>query len=187
MPFYVVLDACVLVPMPLRDTLLRLAAEELYVPKWAGRTLTSVERIMVEELGKTPAQAERLGATMRMYFEDAEVPAEQISALEPAMGNAPSDRYVLAAAVASGAERIITDNLSDFPAEACEKHDVQAITPDEFLQDLLAHHPDVVPRALEEQAAALTAPPLSLDELLDRLERASPGVPDFVAAVRGVA
>jgi hypothetical protein len=32
-----VLDANVLLPAPLRDTLLRLAEAELYVPKWSDR------------------------------------------------------------------------------------------------------------------------------------------------------
>jgi hypothetical protein len=41
----VVLDACVLVPMPLADTLLRLAAgPRLYLPKWSDQIMVEVKR-----------------------------------------------------------------------------------------------------------------------------------------------
>jgi len=40
--YTVVLDTCVLVPMPLCDTLLRLAEEPvLYVPKWPASSMAS--------------------------------------------------------------------------------------------------------------------------------------------------
>jgi len=42
--FSAVLDACVLIPMPLADTLLRLAAgPRLYLPKWIERIMAEVE------------------------------------------------------------------------------------------------------------------------------------------------
>lgn len=184
MPFYAVLDTCVLVPMPLRDTLLRLAAEDVFVPKWTARSIASVKRILVDDLGKSEAQVARLDRTLRAYFEDAEVPEPRVSALEPAMGNDPDDRYVLAAAVAGGAEEIVTFNLKHFPPTACLPHGVRAIHPDDFLLDLLQIEPSVVTRVVLDQAAALRKPPVTAHELLDKLESASPGVPNFVAAMR---
>lgn len=39
----VVLDSCVLLPMPLADTLLRIADEpRLYVPKWSDEIMAEV-------------------------------------------------------------------------------------------------------------------------------------------------
>jgi hypothetical protein len=38
--FAVILDSCVLYPLPLRDTLLRAAAQDLYVPRWSERSMT---------------------------------------------------------------------------------------------------------------------------------------------------
>ena len=48
----VVLDACVLVPMPLADTLLRLAAgPRLYLPKWSDQIMVEVTRALQENFG----------------------------------------------------------------------------------------------------------------------------------------
>jgi hypothetical protein len=45
---------------------------------------------------------------------------------------------VLAAAVASDAQAIVTLNLRHFPDEACEPFAVEPLHPDEFLLNLLA-------------------------------------------------
>jgi hypothetical protein len=51
----VVLDACVLVPMPLADTLLRLAAgPRLYLPKWSDQIMVEVTRTLQENFGLSP-------------------------------------------------------------------------------------------------------------------------------------
>ena len=48
----VVLDACVLVPMPLADTLLRLAAgPRLFLPKWSDQIMVEVTRTHRETFG----------------------------------------------------------------------------------------------------------------------------------------
>ena len=55
----VVLDTCVLAPMPLCDTLLRLAeAPAFYIPKWSDEILREL-RSTLQRMGYTPAQAGR--------------------------------------------------------------------------------------------------------------------------------
>lgn len=98
------------------------------------------------------------------------------------MTNDPGDRHVLAAAVAGSAEAIITFNLEHFPPEACEPFGVEATHPDEFLVAMYELAPDLVVAEVGRQAADLTVPPWSVDELLDALERA--GVEAFAAALR---
>ena len=180
MIFSAVLDANTLYPFSLRDTLLRLAELELYTPLWSERILDEMRRNLVERQ-ITDEQADRLAAAMRGAFEEAEVDAAEIERLEPAMTNDPNDRHVLAAAVAAGSELIVTFNLADFPARACEPLGVEAIHPDDFLLDLHDLSPQGVQAALEQQAADLN-PPWPLDQLLDALEIA--GVPRFAAAIR---
>jgi predicted nucleic acid-binding protein len=118
MPFRAVLDADVLFPFSLRDTLLRLAEPEpvpgpasLYVPLWSERILEEMVRNLVEDRRMDQERANRLASLMRSAFEDASVGNEAIRALEESMTNDPGDRHVLAAAVAGGAEAIITFNL----------------------------------------------------------------------------
>jgi predicted nucleic acid-binding protein len=180
MPFSAVLDANTLYPFSLRDTLLRLAELDLYTPLWSERILEEMRRNLVERQ-ISDEQADRLTAAMRDAFEEAEVDATEIERLEPEMTNDPKDRHVLAAAVAAGSELIVTFNLDDFPAPACEPLGVAAIHPDDFLLDLHGLAPGSVRDALDQQAADLN-PPWPLDQLLDALETA--GVPRFVAAIR---
>jgi len=58
--YAVVLDACVLVPMPLCDTLLRLAEEPaMYRPMWSEEILQEVGAALEKRLKRTPAQIAR--------------------------------------------------------------------------------------------------------------------------------
>lgn len=180
MIFSAVLDANVLYPFSIRDTLLRLAELELYRPLWSRRILEETREALLEH-GVGVDRAERLVNTMRKAFEEAEVDQAEIERLEPAMTNDPGDRHVLACAVAADSELVVTSNLAHFPSEACESVGVEARHPDDFLLDLLDLAPEGVRAALELQAVDLN-PPWPLDELLRALERA--GVPRFVAAIR---
>lgn len=181
MPFQVVLDTCVLVQLPLRDTLLTCAANGMYVPKWSERSLDSVERVLRDELGHTSERASAARQAIHRAFEDGVVPTARIDVLIPAMTNPEHDRHVLAAAAAVNAAKIVTANVKDFPTDACEPHGVEALTPDEFLLDLLAIYGDGMRDALEQQAVRLTKPPFTVGDILDRLETTAP---QFAAALR---
>lgn len=180
MAFSAVLDANVLYPFSLRDTLLRLAELELYTPLWSARILEEMTRNLVEHR-ITEEQAGRIEAAMRGAFEEAEVEAAEIERLEPAMTNDEKDRHVLAAAVAADSELIVTFDLDDFLPQACEPVAVEATHPDDFLLDLYDLNPDAVRAALDQQAADLN-PPWPLDELLRAL--ATAGVPRFADFIR---
>lgn len=97
MRFPVLLDACVLVPYPLCDLLLRLADADMYRPLWSAQILDEVERTLINRMGVSPAKARRRLDQMRSAFPTASV--EGYQDLVPAMTNDPKDRHVLAAAV----------------------------------------------------------------------------------------
>jgi hypothetical protein len=130
----------------------------------------------------TEDQADHLIAQMKGAFDGAIVPEEAICELEPAMGNDPKDRHVLAAAKAIGAEAVVTFNLKDFPDDACEPLGIEAQHPDEFLMTLFNINPDGVVGVLRQQASDLEAPPMTFDELLEILKKTVPG---FVDALLG--
>jgi len=105
--FPVVLDACVLIPMPLADTLLRLAGgPRLYLPKWTDQIMAEVSRNLQETFGVTAQQAAYRESEIRKYFGEAWV--EGYEDLIPSMTNHEKDRHVLAAAVRCGAETIVS-------------------------------------------------------------------------------
>jgi len=153
--YAVVLDACVLGPMPLCDILLRLAEEPaLYRPLWSEQILQEVGRVL-DRLGKTEAQRERRLAFMRSYFPEAmiEVPADLPNALNCVPD--ADDRHVLAAAIRGHANAIITFNERDFPEECLRQYDVLRQSPDEFLVHQFHLNPDVVLEKIDAQATAI--------------------------------
>ena len=54
--FPVVLDACVLVPASLRDTLLRCAERRMYLPRWSNEILDELRRTLLVKLGRSNEQ-----------------------------------------------------------------------------------------------------------------------------------
>ena len=94
--FKVVLDACVLIPMPLADTLLRLAGARLYLPKWTDQIMGEVARNLGTTFGLSEDQLKYRENEIRRHFPEAWV--HSYEDIIPAMTNDPKDRHVLAAA-----------------------------------------------------------------------------------------
>jgi predicted nucleic acid-binding protein len=179
--FAAVLDTCVLYPFSLGDTLMRLAERELFDLFWSDRILAELEKNLAEKR-VTPEQARYRVDRMRAAFPEALVERDAITRLEPAMTNQEKDRHVLAAAVASPAEVIVTSNLRHFPEAACAPYTIEVIHPDQFLLSLLEIDERTVRNVIAAQSAALTGPAVSVEELLDMLEAA--GVPRFAQRLR---
>jgi predicted nucleic acid-binding protein len=172
-----VLDACVLIPMPLADTLLRLAEPPaLFEARWTNDILAEVTRTLEHRFGKSPEKARYREAAMREFFPSSLV--HHYRRLIPEMENHPKDRHVLAAAVACHAEYLVTLNLKDFPSKAVEKFLVEVVDPSTFLKKLWSIEPSIVQVRLQEQASAIG---ISYEDLLARLAKSVPG---FVKAIR---
>jgi predicted nucleic acid-binding protein len=176
------LDACVLVPNALCDTLLRLAERRFYRPLWSRRileeTAIAIERVHPDI---DPTRIQRRIAAMVESFEDATV-----EGWEPICAGLdlpdPDDRHVLAAAIAGGAQALVTFNLKDFPDDRLVLSGVEATHPDDFLLNQLDLHAGLALQVLTEQAADMTRRPTDLAGLLNRLQHC--GVPRFADAVR---
>ncbi len=178
-----VLDACVLYPVGLRDTLLNVAEAGLFRVLWTDEILAETARNIVEDTpGLTAAHLEKTFAAMRRAFPEAMVHGHE--PLAKSMTNHPKDRHVLAAAVAARADVVVTANLRHFPPHACDPHGIRVESPDQFLCDAFERGPDVVPAVLRVQAARKHRPAMSVDEVLDRLAVV---VPEFVSMIRPVA
>ncbi len=114
--FASVLDACVIAPMPVADTLLRLAEHDppFYGPLWSHHILAEVKGTLLK-FGCTEEQASRRIKSMEDAFPEALIIGYET--LIQAMQNDPKDRHVLAAAVRAGADCIVSDNLRHFTPE----------------------------------------------------------------------
>jgi predicted nucleic acid-binding protein len=142
--YRVLLDACVLIPMPLADTLLRMAqAPRLYLPKWSQMIMVEVTRTLVNKWNMEPAKACRREEEIRRHFPEAWV--DGFEPLIDVMTNDPKDRHVLAAAVWSHSELIVTYNRHDFPDAAVRPWEIDVQPPSTFLRP-----PTTIPRARAE-------------------------------------
>jgi predicted nucleic acid-binding protein len=175
-------DACVLHPAGLRDLLVRIATTGMFRAHWSADILDEMVRSI---LRRRPDLTEAQLARTRQLMCDAVPDCLTIGYEELIDGlhlPDPDDRHVLAAAIRSGSQVIVTENLSDFPAHVLQTYNIEAQTPDVFLLHLVDLSPRTVFGVLEAQASALRNPPMSIDELLDHL--AQSGLPRSIAALR---
>ena len=105
---------------------------------------------------------------MRKYFPGAVIAGYEtlISSLVlPDSG----DRHVLAAAIHCGAEHIVTENIKDFPSNALAKHEIEALSADEFLGRLFLHHRVDAIAVLREMRKNYSKPAFSPSEFIQDL------------------
>jgi hypothetical protein len=174
--FTVLLDACVLIPMPLADTLLRLAAgPRLFLPKWSDQIMVEVSRTLREKFNFSAQKAMYRENEIRRHFPEAWI--DGYEDLIPAMTNHPKDRHVLAAAARAGVQVIVTYNLKDFPPSSLAPYSITAQGPSTFLKNLYDMDPSEVMQMLNAQPDAIGQ---NMDYLLSRLQINAPA---FVAMI----
>jgi len=165
----VVLDACVLIPQYLRDTLLSIAWRGLYSPYWSKLILEETTRNLINRYNITSIKALNLVETMKAAFPEAMV--EVPYGLIELMTNDLKDRHVLATAVMAKANLILTNNLPDFSLSALETWGIKAQSPDTFLSHLFDEYPEEIKFSLNRQVEKYKNPQKSLAELLEFLDK----------------
>lgn len=169
-----VLDANVLVPAALCDTLLRLAADRFFRPFWSSEILSETERTLVNQLEISSRRARRRVESMRSAFPEATF--DNLGDHSFGLPD-PNDEHVLATAVGAEAQFIVTFNTRDFPDAICAKEDVQIITPDDFLVAQWSADYIRVRSVIYAQVGALRAPTQGMSNVLMALW---PHAPEFV-------
>lgn len=181
MLFTVVLDACVLFPASLRDTLLRAANADLYNVRLTNEILEEMRRNLVEK-GMSEDKSQRLIATIKREFAEAFVTHH--TSLIDAMPNDPKDRHVLAAAVACRAQVIVTLNLRHFSRAILAPFEVEAQSPDDFLTHLFYLNPQRVIEVIERQARGLRNPSMTVSDVLNALALHAPNFANLIEYYR---
>lgn len=180
--YTVILDACVLYPAPLRDFLLELAGSGIFRARWTDRIHDEWIRNLLAN--RSDIAAERLARTRQM-MNDAVLDSlvEGYDELIPALKLPdPDDRHVLAAAIHSGADGIVTLNLKDFPAEVARQYTLDIIHPDDFLHQQFGLDPAAVVTTAQRCRMRLKKPPKSAADYLDTLE--AQALPQLVAELK---
>ncbi len=182
MPLVAVYDACVLHPAPIRDLLLRLAVAGVVQARWSEQILdecfASIRRVRPdlppERLARTRALVNRAVADCLVSGYETLIDGLNLPDRD--------DRHVLAAGIRTGAQVIVTFNLTDFPVDELSRFGIEARHPDEFVLEILDLAPGAVCAAVKDQAAALKNPPTTLEQLLLTLQTV--GLPQSVARLR---
>jgi predicted nucleic acid-binding protein len=177
--FPVFLDTCVLLKPYLCDTLLSIAEAGVYRPLWSPTVMTELERNLARR-GLGEKQIKHRVDEMNGAFPDALVTGYE--ALIGEMVNDPKDRHVLAAAVRSGAEALVTENLRDFPREAVRPYNIEVVSQDNFLLDQLDLRPGKVIDALGRQVSRYRREPRTVESLLAILGGEASGCTHFAQA-----
>lgn len=166
-----ILDACVLYPAPVRDLLLCIAEVDLYIPKWTDRIHQEWSRNLL--LNRPDLSAGQLAQTInaiRGAFPTATVIGYE-SLMDTIQLPDPNDVHVLAAAILSHAQYIVTANLKDFPQNQISKYRVEAKHPDTFLYDLIELDPEKALLAFRTQVLTLRKPLKTAEEVAQTLRK----------------
>jgi predicted nucleic acid-binding protein len=165
-----VLDACVLFPTVLREVLIGCARAGLYTPLWSDRILEEWARATVK-LGPGAEDIARGEAgLLRAAFPKASVPRHDGLEARLVLPD-PDDVHVLAAAVAGGADAIVTFNAADFPRHVLAAEGIGRRDPDGLLWELWSGEPATVGalvEAVRAEAERLSGQPQPLRGLLKR-------------------
>lgn len=174
-----------LYPAPLRDLLLELATTGLFRAKWTHAIQDEwVRSLLKNRPDLTKPQLARTCALMNTAVPDCLVAGygELIGALHLPD---PEDRHVLAAAIAGGADSIITFNLKDFPESSTRQFDIFVEHPDDFIWHQLGLDAASVVISAQRCLRRLKSPALTADAYLDILEAQS--LPKTVSELRAYA
>lgn len=180
--FTALFDACVLYPAPLRDVLMQVALTDLFRAKWTDRIHDEwIRNVLANNPNLTTEQLDRTRTLMNANVRGCLVTGYE-SLIEAVTLPDPEDRHVLAAAIRSGADVIVTFNLRDFPDDILQPLGLEAQHPDDFLSFQLDLAPGIVCTALKRIRARLKNPPRTSADYLDTLEQQ--GLPQFVSNLR---
>lgn len=181
-PPVALLDACILYSATLRDLMMWLAQGQLYSPRWTEQIHDEWTRsVLASHPQYTKARLSRTRQLMNESAPDAMVTGYE--SLTPTLILSDSgDRHVLAAAIHTRADLLITLNLRHFPQEILAAHGILPLHPDWFVLDLLETSPQETLQMMREQRASLQKPPKTSAEYLERL--AACGLPRTVAHLR---
>jgi len=177
-----VFDACVLYSAPLRDFLLRLAEDELIEPFWSEEIQNEWTRSLLRNQPELKWESlEWTCREMDRHFPSGLIRGHEIITPTLTLPD-PNDRHVLAVAIHTQAEYIVTFNLDDFPNTILLSYGIKAVSPEEFVLQLIQDDSLHVLQTVRKHRLSLKRPPKTVDEYLATLEKQR--LPKIVAFLR---
>lgn len=165
--FTCVLDTNVIHPIEVRDLLFWFAHYDLYTPKWSKHIFDEWANLMIRKELSLEEVEKRIN-NVNLAFPDACVQNYE-PLIETLVLPDPKDRHVLAAAIKTNANLIVTNNLKDFPNDYLAGFGLVAKGPDDFATDLIDLNYERAVQAFREMVLNRRNPNLDEYEILDRL------------------
>lgn len=185
--FTALVDACSLAGTLNRNLLLTLAEAAFFRVRWSAPILDETERaigriLTHKGLPDAPERAIRARKAMESAFEEAMV--EDFDTFLCVCNGLPDrgDAHVLAAALKTKAQTIVTENLRDFPAAILEPFDLEARSSDAFLADTIELDPGRAVAAIRRMRERMQKPEKTPAVLLLDMEAA--GLVETVSVLR---
>lgn len=167
--FTCVLDTNVIYPIDIRDLLFWFAYFELYTPKWSHHIFDEWADVMKrkglsdEEISKRIRRAD-------LAFPDAQV--ENYESLVKGLELPDEkDNHVLAAAIKTNANIIVTNNLKDFPEDYLASFGLAAKSADDFITDIIDLNPQTAVKAFRKLVLNRVNPDMDEFEVLKRFRK----------------
>jgi predicted nucleic acid-binding protein len=168
--FTVVLDTNVVYPVIIRDILFWFAHYDLYTPKWSEHIFEEWKKVMRAK-GVSEVEANKRIERANLAFPDALVLnyKELISRLKLPDED---DRHVLAAAIKTNANLIVTNNIKHFPKDVLQSFGLSAKTADDFLTDTIDLNQEQAIAAFNEMVLNKKNPRMDEFDVLNQLRNA---------------
>lgn len=181
MAFIVTYDANVLVGNTQRDLLVRIGPAGLVQAKWTNQILDEMTAAVQKSRPEVaPEKLARLRELMLDALPDALVTGHE-SLIETLKMRDPDDRHVLAAAIKSGSQVIVTAD-KDFASADLAAWNIEAKHPDDFVLDQIGINDRLIWGCVQQIADSRKGRPETVDDILTQLERS--GLVRSAAALR---
>ena len=157
-------------PVVLADLALRSVENGLFDLAWTDESLAEVERVLVDRKGLTAASAAVFGAQVRATAPRGRIdPAAYRPLVAEMTGPDPGDHVHAAAARGGRADVLLTSNVADFPA-ADVGLTCHVLHPGDLFGEPAGTYPIELGRVIAEMSAHRRRPPMTPDDILDRLD-----------------
>lgn len=167
--FKAVLDTNVIFPVVIRDLLFWFAHYGLYTPKWSDNIFNEWKEVMIRR-GVEENEALKRIQKANVAFPDALVLNYWGLITELKLPD-KDDCHVLAAAIKTNANVIVTNNLKDFPEEYLNSFGLKAKSADDFLTDIIDLNQGKAIEAFKEMVLNRKNPAMDEYQVLESLRR----------------
>lgn len=165
--FKCVLDTNVIYPIEIRDLLFWFAYYDMFTPKWSEHIFDEWKDVMLRK-GVNEEEVTKRAQRANTAFPDALV-KNYSGLIESLELPDPKDRHVLAAAIKTNANVIVTNNIKHFPKDYLASFGLTAKTADDFLTDIIDLNPEQAVKAFKELVLNRRNPDLDAFQVLDIL------------------